>query len=61
MGIYPGHCPPSLPNIIENGWKALDQVKSHHYDLMILDLVLPGLNGLEICRKIRQVNKSSLS
>ncbi|MBK8778705.1 MAG: response regulator transcription factor [Saprospiraceae bacterium] len=49
---------PASADIIENGWKALDQVMSHHYDLMILDLMLPGLNGLEICRKIRQVNKS---
>lgn len=49
---------PASADIIENGWKALDQVMSHHYDLIILDLMLPGLNGLEICRKIRQVNKS---
>ena len=44
-------------DIIDNGWKALDQATNHHYDLVILDLMLPGMNGLEICRKIRQVNK----
>lgn len=48
---------PAVVDIISNGWKALDQVMSTHYDLLILDLMLPGLNGLEICRKIRQINK----
>ncbi len=48
---------PAVVDIFSNGWKALDQAMNAHYDLMILDLMLPGLNGLEICRKIRQVNK----
>lgn len=45
-------------DIFENGWKALDQTTHTQYDLLILDLMLPGLNGLEICRKVRQVNKA---
>lgn len=32
------------------GWR---EVKSHHYDLVLLDLMLPSLNGLEICKRIR--------
>ena len=32
------------------GWT---QITSQHYDLIILDLMLPGINGLEICRRIR--------
>ncbi len=32
------------------GWT---RVQNHDYDLVILDLLLPGLDGLEICRRIR--------
>lgn len=32
------------------GWR---EIKSHHYDLILLDLMLPGLNGLEICKRVR--------
>ena len=40
---------------IENEGKAgLDKALSKPYDLYILDLMLPNINGLEICRQIRQ-------
>lgn len=40
---------------IENDGKVgLDKVLSKPYDLYILDLMLPNINGLEICRQIRQ-------
>jgi two-component system, OmpR family, alkaline phosphatase synthesis response regulator PhoP len=40
----------------DNGWVGLDAVQKGDYSLLILDLMLPGTNGLEICRKIRQTN-----
>jgi len=40
----------------DNGWKGLDGVVNKSYNLLILDLMLPGVNGIEICRKIRQTN-----
>lgn len=40
----------------DNGWKGLDGVMQNNYCLLILDLMLPGINGIEICRKIRQSN-----
>lgn len=40
----------------ENGWKGLDAIQSKEYELLVLDLMLPGVNGLEITRKIRQEN-----
>jgi phosphate regulon transcriptional regulator PhoB len=37
-----------------DGAIALRLVREHHPDLLILDLMLPGLDGLEICRQLRQ-------
>jgi phosphate regulon transcriptional regulator PhoB len=37
-----------------DGATALRLVREHHPDLLILDLMLPGLDGLEICRQLRQ-------
>ncbi len=35
------------------GTKGLELAESGKYDLIILDLMLPGIDGMEICRKIR--------
>ena len=32
------------------GEVGLDYIKSHPVDLIVLDLMLPGIEGLEICR-----------
>ncbi len=40
----------------DNGWKGLDALTQKKYSLLVLDLMLPGVNGIEICRKIRQAN-----
>ena len=37
-----------------NGQEALDQVAKQIPDLIILDLVMPGLTGLDVCRRIRE-------
>ncbi|MBU2644579.1 response regulator transcription factor [bacterium] len=36
-----------------DGEVAIAQLKSRDYDLIILDLMLPGIDGLEICRRVR--------
>lgn len=36
-----------------DGVKVLSAVKLHNPDLMILDLMLPGMNGLDVCKMIR--------
>ncbi|MDU0423697.1 response regulator transcription factor [Staphylococcus haemolyticus] len=36
------------------GKAGLDKALSNNYDLIILDLMLPNINGLEICRRVRQ-------
>jgi phosphate regulon transcriptional regulator PhoB len=37
-----------------DGSTALRLVREYHPDLLILDLMLPGMDGLEICRQLRQ-------
>jgi DNA-binding response OmpR family regulator len=36
-----------------NGFDGLELVKSNRYDLIILDIMLPDINGIEICKRIR--------
>ncbi len=36
-----------------DGGPALEKIKANTYDLVILDLMLPGLQGLEVCRIVR--------
>jgi DNA-binding response OmpR family regulator len=38
---------------VDSGQKALDDVSARHADVVILDLGLPDMDGLEVCRKAR--------
>ena len=37
-----------------DGWSAIDICKRDKPDLVILDLMLPKLNGWEVCRRIKE-------
>ncbi|MGR6835747.1 response regulator transcription factor [Syntrophomonas erecta] len=39
---------------VYDGITALEEARKGIYDLMILDLMLPGIDGFSLCRKIRQ-------
>lgn len=39
-----------------NGREAFDRISTARYDLLVLDLTLPGLDGLEICRRVRSTS-----
>jgi DNA-binding response OmpR family regulator len=40
--------------VADNGLDGLKQAEAQNFDLIILDLMLPGLDGLEVCKRIRQ-------
>ena len=42
--------------IARTGPEALTQFERHGADLVLLDLMLPGLSGTEVCRRLRQVS-----
>ena len=42
-----------VAGICHNGKEALAAIVEHEPDLVILDIPLPGLDGLEICRRVR--------
>lgn len=42
--------------VCEKGNEALEIVKKENPDLMILDLMLPGMSGYDVCRKVRGMN-----
>lgn len=37
----------------DNGSDALEMALSAEYDLILLDLMMPGLDGIEVCRQLR--------
>lgn len=38
---------------VERGDEVLDWVQSADYDIILLDIMLPGMSGLEVCRDLR--------
>lgn len=43
--------------IATNGRDGLEKGKSPEVDVIILDLMLPGLSGIEVCRRLRQTSE----
>lgn len=42
--------------IASDGLKALDAFRKEQFDLILLDLMLPGIHGSEVCREIRKTS-----
>lgn len=42
--------------IAEDGNTAVDLTKQENPDLMVLDLMLPGISGYDVCKKVRGMN-----
>ncbi|MCC3649101.1 MULTISPECIES: response regulator transcription factor [Cytobacillus] len=44
-------------DIAATGQEGLDRLKTNAYRLVLLDLMLPDMDGYEVCRKIREVSE----
>ena len=45
----------------EDGETALRKASSEDYGLVILDVMLPGMDGVEVCTRLRQVKSTPFS
>ncbi len=43
---------------VEDGFAALDKFKENDFDLVIMDIVMPGMDGIEIFKKMRETKKN---
>ena len=42
--------------IEENGTRAYERIMQGNFDLVLLDIMLPGMDGLTICKRVREVS-----
>ncbi len=49
-------------NVVEatNGFEALDRLEETAVDLVLLDVMMPGMSGIEVCEKIRADEKTAV-
>lgn len=45
-----------MADVAYNGQEGLAQLQKNAYSLVILDIIMPGMNGYEVCSRIREKN-----
>jgi DNA-binding response OmpR family regulator len=43
-----------IVTVVGDGAKGLDEATRHRFDVVLLDLMLPGMDGLAVCRALRE-------
>lgn len=43
-----------------NGRKALDRIMQEDFDLVLLDVMLPEMDGVEVCRRVRLISETPI-
>jgi YesN/AraC family two-component response regulator len=49
-----------LVDVAENGKVALEMVKSKTYDLMLIDLMMPVMGGIELMEQVRKIDPEAI-
>ena len=49
-----------LVDVAGSGEEALELIEGQSYNLFILDIVMPGIDGFELCRRIRQTDNTPI-
>lgn len=44
--------------VADNGMEAIDMVHKNNFDIILMDIHMPGISGIEATQKIREFNKS---
>src|SRR5690606_16107021 len=44
----------------QDGLSGLHLATSQHYDLIVLDIMLPGMDGYQLCRRLREEARSEV-
>lgn len=48
------------PSAVHDGAEAVEHCREHGYDAIVLDVMLPGLQGLEVLRKLREFSATPI-
>lgn len=48
------------PVTVNNGNSALEQIKQHGYPVIVLDWMMPGMDGIDVCRAIRGIKNGNI-
>ncbi|HRY30215.1 MAG TPA: response regulator transcription factor [Elusimicrobiota bacterium] len=45
---------------VETGCEAMSAMRNEFFDLVVMDILLPDTNGLDLCKKVKEFNVSSM-
>lgn len=46
--------------VAEDGYKAIDMIKKRPYDIALMDIRMPGINGVETFVKVKSISPSTI-
>ena len=44
----------------EDGYQALNEVKNTSFDLVFMDIIMPGINGVQVLREIKKIDPETM-